>query len=195
MLEHRHAVAPGAEFVVAKAERLPFFDATFELITAAGSLNYADANLALAEIARVLVANGTLVIYDFSAGRRFAAGRALEEWYAEFERRYPDAPGYDMDVTRLPFGGAGLVFEALQPFEIAIPMTFDTYLRYVESETRIEYARAAGQDDTKIREWCGRTLQDVFGGDSHDVLFDAYAAYATRPASSSPPRRRSEASA
>jgi len=59
-------VAPQASFVVARAEALPFRDASFDLITAAGSLNYADPARAFPELRRVLTAAGTLVVYDFS---------------------------------------------------------------------------------------------------------------------------------
>jgi ubiquinone/menaquinone biosynthesis C-methylase UbiE len=59
-------VALGASFAVARAEALPFRDASFDLITAAGSLNYADPARAFPELRRVLTETGTLVVYDFS---------------------------------------------------------------------------------------------------------------------------------
>ena len=181
MMEHRHSVAPHACFVVGRAESLPFADRAFNLITAAGAINYADLTLALPEIARVLAADGTWVIYDFSAGRRFADSSALEEWYAQFERRYADVPGYDLDVKRLAFSEAGLELEACSDFVVPIAMTLDSYLRYVLSETRIELALSAGVKETEIREWCRLTLEDVFEDDDpRDVIFDAYAAYVRR---------------
>lgn len=182
MMEHRRVVAPGAQFVLGQAERLPFADAAFDLIAAAGAINYADLDLALPEIARVLSAAGTFVIYDFSAGRRFADGAQLERWYAEFERRYPDAPGYEIDVTALPFERAGLMLERCQPMQIPIPMTRDAYFRYATSETRVELAISAGADEGGVREWCRVTLQAVFDSTPRDVIFDAYAAYVRRPA-------------
>src|SRR4051812_40844751 len=70
MLVHRRAVAPAAAFVVGQAEHLPFTAGSFDLVTAAGALNYADRERSLAEIARVLAPRGVLAIYDFSGGRR-----------------------------------------------------------------------------------------------------------------------------
>src|SRR5688500_3723898 len=154
MMEHRRSVAPRAAFVVGQAERLPFADTAFDLITAAGSLNYADRSLALPEIARVLTRGGTLVIYDVAAGRRLSGIAVLEEWYTTFERRYPSPPGYDMDVRRIPFDTARLELKAYLDLEIPIPMTRDSYLRYVMSETRIALARSSGADEAEIREWC-----------------------------------------
>jgi ubiquinone/menaquinone biosynthesis C-methylase UbiE len=69
MLVHRQAVAPRARFVVGQAERLPFAARSFDLVAAAGSLNYADLPPALAEVARVLIRDGAFLLYDLSTGR------------------------------------------------------------------------------------------------------------------------------
>src|SRR5215831_14403338 len=89
MLKWVAAIAPIADFVVGRAEAIPFRDRSVDLITAAGSLNYSDVNLALREAARVLVDSGVLVVYDFSAGRHFADNGSLDEWFARFAARYP----------------------------------------------------------------------------------------------------------
>jgi SAM-dependent methyltransferase len=185
MMEHRRVVAPDAAFVVGCAETLPLVDHAFDLITAAGAINYVDRDRALPEIARVLVADGTLVLYDFSAGRRLSAGGRLAEWYGEFERRYPGTPGYALDVRRLPLDAAGLTLRWYEDFEVSVPMNLDSYLRYVLTETRVELARQAGQDETAIREWCRLTLEHVFDDEPRDVVFEAYAAGIGKRASTS----------
>ncbi len=98
MLAHRHAVAPRASFVAARAEQLPFSSGCFDIVTAAGSLNYVDLATFLPDVARVLARSGVMVIYDFSAGRRLRDDGRLDAWFGEFERRYPPKSGYDMDV-------------------------------------------------------------------------------------------------
>ncbi|MEU4226165.1 class I SAM-dependent methyltransferase [Nonomuraea sp. NPDC026600] len=66
MLVHRRSVAPSARFVIGAAEGLPFAAASFDLVAAAGSLNYTDLSSALAEVARVLTPDGVFLLYDFS---------------------------------------------------------------------------------------------------------------------------------
>lgn len=177
MLIHRRAVAPGASFVAAVAERLPFAAASFDLVTAAGSLNYVDIAAFLPELARVLTGRGVMVVYDFSAGRRLREDGRLEAWYGEFERRYPPKPGYEMDVKALAYEAAGLKLDAFTPFEVAVPMTWQAYVAYVMSETGVELAVARGVPEAEIRSWCESTLAGVLGDDPRDVLFDAYVAY------------------
>jgi SAM-dependent methyltransferase len=177
MLVHRRAVAPGATFVVGTAERLPFAASSFDLITAAGAINYTELDVSFPEVERTLTRGGTLVIYDFSAGRRFADRRDLEEWYAEFDRRCPEAPGYHLDVAGLPYEKWRLALHGYHPFNVPVPMTAESYVRYAMSETRVGLAMANGATEPEIFEWCRNTLADVFGVAQRDVVFDAYVAY------------------
>jgi SAM-dependent methyltransferase len=180
MLAHRRDVAPRATFVVGTAEWLPFAAGTIDLVTAAGSLNYADLNLCLPDIARVLVPEGHLAVYDFSAGRRLRDSDRLDEWYAAFERRYPPAPDYDLDVRAVAWDRFGLRLDACEDMEVALPMTLESYLSYVMSESGVETAISWGVSEAEINQWCRRTLAPVLDSDALEVLFDAYVAYVVR---------------
>jgi len=183
MLTHSRAVAPHARFLAGQAERLPFAAGAFDLITAAGSLNYTDLNLFLPDAARVLAPSGVLIIYDFSVGRRMRGDHRLDAWFASFQRRYVSPPGYDLDVRGLTYSQSGLRLQLYEELEIAVPMTLSSYLSYVLSETNVEVAISSGLSETAIRTWCQSTLADLFGDTSHDVLFEAYVAYVSHDGS------------
>lgn len=176
MLAHRRSVAANASFVVGQAEQLPFAEQSFDLMTAAGALNYADLNRFLPEAARVLKPDGVLVIYDFSAGRRLRGDQRLERWFVEFKRRWVSPPGYALDVQRLSYQNYGLRLTAYEEFEVAVPMTLSSYLLYAMSETSVEQAIARGESEDSIREWCRATLAEIFDDNQQEVLFDAYVA-------------------
>jgi len=180
MLVHSHAVAPGASFVAGRAEQLPFAAGSFDLVTAAGSLNYVSLDLFLPELGRVLATGGVMAVYDFSAGRRFQDDPRLDAWYSAFAERYPPKPGYDLDVSEIAYGPHGLRLDAYEEFDVAVPMTLAAYVRYVMSETGVEMALARGVAEWEIRGWCEHTLAPVFGGAARDVLFEAYVAYVVR---------------
>jgi SAM-dependent methyltransferase len=177
MLRHHREVAPGSRFVVGRAEQLPFAAGSFDLVAAAGALNYADRELALPEIARTLRPGGLLLVYDFSGGRRLTGDPRLDAWFTTFERRYPYPPGYAMDVRGLAFGDAGMRLERYEEMEIGIPMTAETYLAYVLGETNVELAVSYGVSEGAIVSWCAATLAEIFSAGLRDVLFDAYVAY------------------
>jgi SAM-dependent methyltransferase len=182
MLEHHRAVAPAARFAVADAEALPFPARTFDLVTCAGALNYTDVDRALREIARVMAPAGTLVIYDFSAGRRCRGAADLDAWFGTFERRYAFPSGYALEVAALDYGGAGLRLASCDTFEIALDLALDTYLAYVLSETNVQRAVSGGVPEADVRDWCRGTLEPLFAQAPLEVLFDGYVACITKRA-------------
>lgn len=180
MLQFRAAVTTTAHFAVARAEQLPFAPDSFDLLTAAGSLNYADLAQFLPEAARLLNAHGVLAIYDFSEGKRLHGDTRLEDWYAAFKERYPSPPGYALDVRTLPYEDYGLRFDSYHKLEVAVPLTHASYLRYALSETSVEQALARGENEADIEAWCRATLAEIFAENPREVLFDAYIAYVKR---------------
>lgn len=176
MLAPRAAVTTQAEFIVAKAEQLPFANQSFDLLTAAGALNYADLEQFFPEAVRVLKSNGMLVIYDFSEGRKLQNDARLENWYATFKQRYPVPPGYALDIRALDYARFGLRLDSYEEFSVAVPMTLENYLAYALSETSVELAISRSVAETEIREWCEATLQEIFGDDTREVFFEAYLA-------------------
>lgn len=177
MLRRSRVVAPHASFVVGTGEVLPFAAKSFNLITAAGSLNYADLDRSLPEALRVLAPDGALVIYDFSAGRHFRNDDSLDQWFVEFELRYPFQKDYALDVRAIDYARVGLRLDAFDKFEIALPLNAYDYLKYVLSETNVERAIGRGVPENEIRKWCQATINAMFGNSIRDVLFTGYLAY------------------
>ena len=184
MLAFRRTVAPQAGFVIGQAEQLPFATGSFDLVTAAGSLNYADLPSALAEIARVLTQDGTFLLYDFSVGRHSVSGDELARWFASFEQRFPWPPGWQpFDVRELPLAAYGLRLLEYTDVETRLPMGFDAYLRYMLSEVNVDDAIARGACSAEhARDWCRRTLAGVFANGEVTVVVPGYVATLARTA-------------
>jgi ubiquinone/menaquinone biosynthesis C-methylase UbiE len=178
MLAHHRSVAPGARFVIGSAERLPFAAHSFDLVTAAGSLNYTHLPSALAGIARVLAPGGTFLLYDFSNGRRSVTGDSLARWFAEFERRYPWPAGWrPLDPRVLPLAEHGLRLVGYEDIDTYLPMTLDAYLRYVLSEVNVDSSVASGLSTADAaRDWCRATLRPVFADGDVTVVIPGYLA-------------------
>lgn len=175
------AARPGydAAFVVGRAEELPFQGQSADLVTAAGSLNYVgDFERSIAEVCRVLAPGGALVVYDFSAGKRFRDSLALGEWFERFRTRYPVPAGSarPLDPVSLAASVRGLAPSAHEVFEIALELDPEFYPNYMMTETNVIHALQAGIPAPEIRAWCQAGLAPVFAGERRAVLFDGYLA-------------------
>lgn len=168
-----------AAFAVGRAEELPFQGRSADLVTAAGSLNYVgDFERSIAEVCRVLVPGGTLLVYDFSVGRRFRDSPALEDWFAQFRARYPVPAGSarPLDPASLAATVRGLAPAGHEVFEIGLDLDPEFYLDYMMTETNVVHAQQAGIPAAEIRAWCEAGLGPVFAGERRTVLFDGYLA-------------------
>jgi len=176
MLKRVAIIAPSAEFVVGAAEAIPLCDHAVDLITAAGSLNYADLDLFFPEAARVLAPHGVLLVYDFSPGRSFRSSTMLDEWFSSFHRRYPPPANEARELSPeiLAALNSGFRVHTQQHFEIGITLTPEFYVDYVMTETNVACAVRRGVPHAEIKSWCAETLAPVWMGSEREVLFRGY---------------------
>lgn len=180
MLAQAQRRLPGARFVQATAEALPLPAASVDLVTAAGSLNYADTGRALAEIARVLHPGGRLAVYDFATGRVLPRGGPSDAAFQAFEHRFPWPGGYDMQIDALPYAVHGLALLSHERFGVELPMSAEVYRDYVMGETNVEAAIAAGLPEAEARQACATIFGPLFAASPRRVGFDAVLAVAAR---------------
>ncbi len=176
MLRFAPGVAPGARFAAGAAEALPVRSHTFDLITAAGSLNYVNLGRFFPEAARVLAPGGFLVVYDFSPGKSFRSSEELDLWFGHFHARYPVLISEATRLTPeiLERLDSGFRLEDHEYFETGIQMTPGAYAAYMMTETNVALALREGTPEAEIREWVHETLAPVFDGPEREVLFRGY---------------------
>jgi SAM-dependent methyltransferase len=163
----------GASFVLASAEALPVRSETVGLITAAGSLNYADIPAFFSETERVLSPEGLLVVYDFGSGRCSAQCAELAPWYAEMLRRWPKPNEGVREVGQATFESAPMHLIAHETFTVSIDFELDGYLDYLMTESNVGAAVRRGAALSDIRSWCEESLRPFFQR-SLSVEFESY---------------------
>ena len=144
MLKWGSTIAPSADFVVGTAEAIPLCDRSVDLITAAGSLNYANLDLFFPEAARVLAPQGVLLVYDFSPGKSLKSSTKLDEWFSSFHGRYPP-PAYEareLSAKILAEMNSGFRVHCQEQFEIGVRLTPEFHPNYVMTETNVALSRA-----------------------------------------------------
>jgi SAM-dependent methyltransferase len=177
MLQWSAGLAPKADFAVGTAEQIPIGAHSVDLITAAGSLNYANLDLFFPEARRVLTSTGVLIVYDFQAGRTFRDSNSLDDWFANFISRYPWPPNEARTISPqiLIQLDSGFRMQSHEWFQIPITLRPEFYLEYMMTETNVAFALRNGVPAQEIRSWCADTLRPVWDGGNHrDVVFNGY---------------------
>jgi ubiquinone/menaquinone biosynthesis C-methylase UbiE len=124
MVKWAARIAPGGQFLTARAESLPFRDGSFDLITAAGSLNYADPSRAFPELRRVLRSGRTLAVYDFSL--------------PDFPYERPPDGAIKLSPAILGEVATGFRVERAEELELPVTMTHREYVAFLKTEVNVE---------------------------------------------------------
>lgn len=163
----------GVSFMVGTAGALPIRSKMVKVITAAGSLNYADSDQFFVEAQRVLSADGLLVVYDFGAGRRAAECIDLDHWFTQMLHHWPTPREGLQEVDRTTFDTAPMHLVAYESFIVAINFDLSSYIDYLMTESNVAAALNSGVPESEIRAWCEAGLSPLFQG-SLQIEFDAY---------------------
>lgn len=180
MTRRAAAALPQATIVRGSAEALPFADRRFQLVSAAGALNYTDVARSVAEAARVLADGGCFVPYDFSTGNRLAGDASLHERFEAYRARFPVPGGYALDLTALPYARHGLERLACDEFDVGVLMTGAAYTAYLMGDAGVEVAIAAGLAAAEAQAWIERTFAPLFAQGAREVLFNVQATLARK---------------
>jgi SAM-dependent methyltransferase len=165
---------------------LPFADAQFQLVSAAGSLNYTDLARSVAEASRVLAPGGCFVPYDFSTGNRLRDDGALLERFQHYRALFPAPPGYALDLAALPYAGHGLARLSYDEFDVTVAMSAASYTAYLMGDAGVEVALAAGLPSDEAEAFIAHHFAPVFAGGERAVLFNVQVALAHKPARGQP---------
>ena len=173
---------------------MPVESGAFDLVTAAGSLNYSDVHRALSEVARVLSPDGYFAAYDFCTGRVLPEDALSTSCFASFEQRFPWPPGYPLDLELLPYREHGLALTRYDEFVVELRMTADAYIRYIMSETNVEAAISTGMSEEDARDACRSAFGPLFDREPRAVGFRAVLALAKKAAAPGRSRQAHELS-
>lgn len=178
--------AKGVRYVNAQAERLPFSDGAFDLVTLSQVFHWLDKAGFFAEARRVLREDGWLIVYDnYFAGRMEENADFHDTFHAAYLSKFPSPVRAWTNITEDDARGAGfqlLRHESLPTTTRFSPETLTGYL--VTQSNVIAAVEVGGEDIGDVRRWLLERIEPLFGGAPEAAfLFRAPVWYLRRAAS------------
>lgn len=159
----RRAGYEGATFFMARAEALPFADASFALVTCGQAFHWFDPNAALGQVERVLVPGGAHAQYWKNAQPDDPFTKAADDLERGWSGRDPAVLEAELWGTlRDVWHGSRLVDKQRLVFDVALPFTVDSYVGYHRSRETLRLAVGARRDE--YLEALRRKIEAVAGG-------------------------------
>jgi SAM-dependent methyltransferase len=152
-----------ARYVIARAERMPFPDATFGLATVASAIHWFEPE-AIRELGRVLLVGAPLAIYDVWFRAEMAGVEEFHEWMMrDCVKRYERAPGND--YTPRSFEVAGFQPAWSEDRLQKVPMKLDELVEYLMTHSeRIAAIRDGREKEAEQRAFLTQGVGNFFEG-------------------------------
>ncbi len=127
---------PAISFQQAPAERLPFPDASFDLITVCMAYHWFDQPRFLAEAKRLLRPNGTLVVYNSYFPGVMAGNDQYQQAHANYTSQFPTPARSNKHPTQADAGNVGLA-GTTEPFEFSVEWNVAQLVDYLCSQSNV----------------------------------------------------------
>jgi ubiquinone/menaquinone biosynthesis C-methylase UbiE len=165
-------------FYVAKAEETRIPNEKYDIVTAAGCINWVDEKKFMNNMAEVLDDNGLIVIYDFGITDRMVGNDDYTRWYRdEYQSRFPKPPRKENKWTQADLVD-GFVMEKQTEYDMEYSFTLDKFVDFMLIQSNVNAqieSGSAGSDE--IKKWMMESLTPVFAGRERQLVFYGYSWY------------------
>ena len=168
--------APRVRYVVAAAERLPFGDGVFDLLTLSQVFHWLDRGGFLAEARRVLGRRGWLVVYDNYFSGRAEGEEDFQRWHREsYLGKYPSPPREWAGFNARDSEGHGFRLLGEERYPNTINFTREALVDFLLTQSNVIAAVEGGREELgEARRWLSDGVAPFFrAGGEKSFAFDA----------------------
>ena len=172
----------GYDFRVGRAEELPDFDRKFDVVTAAGVVQWVDQALFLKGLKERIREHGALLVYDFGISDRMKDCDAYTRWWHDaYLREFPKPFRNESVWTETEVAQYGFLMRNQIPCELEYEFDLDSFIEFMMIQSNVNAkiegeGRAAGN----IYEWFRHSAEPLFQGEKRTLIFTGYSWYMER---------------
>ena len=165
-------------FYVAKAEETIVPDTGYDIVTAAGCINWVDEEKFMANMDEALEDNGLIVIYDFAITDRMTGSEAYTIWYQnEYLKRFPKPFRKENKWTQADLPD-GFTMEKQTEYDMEYTFDLESFVDFMLIQSNVN-AQIEGGSTTadEAGEWMRTSLAPIFEQGKKSLIFHGYSWY------------------
>lgn len=170
-------------FVQSKAEEFEAEPESFDIVTAAGVINWIDETKFLPLLHTLLKKNGILLIYDFwITGEMEGIPGYTSWWNEEYLVHFPKPKRKENIWTADDVSPYRFCILERENYKTAYPMNKEQFIRFMLLQSNvIARVEENGCSLDEVREWFSDTLSPIFtGAETKNLIFSGYNWYLQR---------------
>ncbi len=165
-------------FYVAKAEETVMPQEKYDIVTAAGCINWVDEQRFMRNMKEVCADNAIILIYDFGITDRMEGNAEYTEWYEEeYLKRFPKPPRKENKWKQEDLA-EGLYMEKQTEYEMTYPFELDAFVDFMMIQSNVNAAINSGAiSEVEAKAWMQETLALIFNNNEKNLIFGGYSWY------------------
>lgn len=168
-------------FYAAKAEETAIPSDKYDIVTAAGCINWVDERKFMENMKDVTSDNAVIVIYDFGITDRMNDNSDYTDWYQkEYLSRFPKPPRKENKWTQQDLSD-GLIMEKQTEYEMEYKFSLDAFVDFMMIQSNVNSKVESGEIPySEAVKWMKESLAPIFGGVDKTLIFSGYSWYIRR---------------
>ncbi|MBC8103557.1 MAG: class I SAM-dependent methyltransferase [Cytophagales bacterium] len=164
MLQQAAALDGDTLHVESPAERLPFENGSFDLVTVSLAFHWFERELFLAQAHQLLRPRGWLIIYNNGFYGRMGENPAFEHWNRDiYLSRYPSPPRKDQPLTDAEAESSGFIFVGRETYTNEVHFTAEQLAAYLLTQSNTIAALEQGSETLDVlNQWLEEQLPPLF---------------------------------
>lgn len=165
-------------FYVSSAEKTREPKQKYDIVTAAGMVNWVDKDLLLDRMHEVMQKNGFLIIYDFWITDRMTGKSACTDWYNnQYLKVFPKPPRKE-NVWQQEEMGENFRILKQTVYEVPWIFTLEQFIDFMMIQSNVNARIESGEKTvSEVYEWMKNSLSPIFDGTEQTLWFDGYCWY------------------
>ena len=169
----------GYDFFVSSAEEIPPAKEKYDIVTAAGVIQWINRDNFLKNLRYILREQGYVFIYDFCISDKMKDSEMYSEWWhnaylKEFPKPFRnEAVWTAVDVERYQF----LMMDQVQ-YEMEYQFDMESFVKFMMIQSNVNARiEGEGRDIEDVRRWFEQSLEPVFQKEQKTAIFTGYSWY------------------
>ena len=169
---------PSYSFYVAKAEETIVPDTKYDIVTAAGCINWVDEKKFMANMNEVVEDNGLIVIYDFGITDKLVGSEAYTTGYQdEYLKRFPKPFRKENKWTQADLPD-GFIMEKQTEYDMEYSFDIESFVDFMLIQSNVNAQIESGSlTADEAREWMETSLLPIFENGKRQLVFRGYSWY------------------
>ena len=169
----------GYDFFVSSAEEIPPASMKYDIVTAAGVIQWINRENFLKNLRNIIREQGYVLIYDFCISDKMKDSKTYSEWWhnvylKEFPKPFRNETVWtQQDVEPYQFS----IIDQVQ-YEMEYQFDMDSFIKFMMIQSNVNAKiEGEGRDIEEVRRWFEQSLISVFHKEQKTAIFTGYSWY------------------